>query len=248
MALRSFANGALFAEAFGDPKPRVLALHGWGRRGADFKKSVHGFGALAPDFPGFGASPAPREVMGAAGYAEVIVPLLDEFDSPPLVVGHSFGGRVAVCLAAEHPDRVGPLILTGAPLVRMGPRRKPPLSYRLFRSLNRMKVVSDARIEDLRRRHGSSDYRAAKGVMRDILVKVINESYEEQLAALNSDVLLLWGENDEDVPLVVAQEAARIIERAGNTGVRVSIVEGVGHHLPIESPEAIRHAMGSLLR
>lgn len=247
MALRSFAGGALFAEAFGDSKPRVLALHGWGRRGADFKKSLDGIPALAPDFPGFGASPPPEAVTGAGGFAEMVLPLLDEFDSPPLVVGHSFGGRVAVCLAAEHPGRVGPLLLTGVPLVRAHPIRSPRISFRLMRSLNRIGLVSDHRMEELRRRHGSADYRSAEGVMRAILVKVVNETYEDQLKVIESQTVLLWGSEDTEVPVSVARAAADIMRQAGRAEPHLSVVDGVGHHLPIEAPEILREAMNSLL-
>lgn len=247
MALRSFADGAVFAEVFGASKPRVLALHGWGRRGADFKKSLDGIPALAPDFPGFGSSPPPEQVTGAAGFAEMILPLLDEFDSPPLVVGHSFGGRVAVCLAAEYPGRVGPLLLTGVPLVRAHPARKPRLSFRLMRSLNRIGLVSDARMEQLRQSSGSADYRAAEGVMREVLVVVINESYEEQLKVIESPTVLLWGSEDTEVPVSVARAAADIMRQAGRAEPHLSVVDGVGHHLPIEAPETLREAMNSLL-
>ncbi|MGD2061719.1 MAG: alpha/beta hydrolase, partial [Acidimicrobiia bacterium] len=119
MALRSFLEGALFAEAFGSGTPEVLALHGWGRRGSDFATTLHGLDAIAPDLPGFGASPAPEAVIGADSYADIVAKILDSFDRPPVLVGHSFGGRVAVCLAAKHPRLVGDLVLTGVPLIRL---------------------------------------------------------------------------------------------------------------------------------
>ncbi|HEU5113637.1 MAG TPA: alpha/beta hydrolase, partial [Acidimicrobiia bacterium] len=109
MALRALSDGALFAEAYGDGPPRVLALHGWGRRGSDFAPSLADFDALSVDLPGFGATPPPETVLGAEGYARLVASVLDEFEAPPVVIGHSFGGRIAVCLAAAHPDRVGSL-------------------------------------------------------------------------------------------------------------------------------------------
>lgn len=247
MALRSFADGALFAEAFGDTKPKVLALHGWGRRGADYKQVLQGIPALAPDLPGFGASPPPLDVIGARGYSETILPLLDEFDRPPLVVGHSFGGRIAVCLAAAHPERVGPLLLTGVPLLRSSTVHRPAMAFRVMRSLNRVGLVSDARMEELRRSRGSADYRAATGVMRDILVKVVNESYEDELETIRSPMLLLWGAGDADVPLSVARAAEDIVRRTGTAQARVEVVEGVGHHLPVEDPDSLRRAIDSML-
>lgn len=246
LALRSYAEGVLFAEVFGEGPPRVLALHGWGRRGRDFAISLDGIPAIAPDLPGFGATPPPAEAIGAHGYAEIVARLLPEFDRPPVVVAHSFGGRVAVCLAAEWPDRVGPLVLTGVPLVRRPPPAKPALVYRLARALNRWGMVSDERLEAEKRRRGSADYRAASGVMRDILVRVVNEGYSAELTGIRSEVTLLWGEKDREVPVTVAREAHRILEEAG-IPVRLDVVEGVGHHLPVERPERLRSVVEEML-
>ncbi len=226
---------------------RVLALHGWGRRGNDFAASLADFDALAIDLPGFGATPAPSEVLGAEGYAALVAPVLDTFESPPVVVGHSFGGRIAVCLAAAHPDRVASLVISGSPLLRLGPAKKPSASYRLVRFLNRAHLVSDDRMEEIRRSRGSADYRAANGVMRDILVKVVNEGYEPQLRELRNRVMLLWGENDHEVPVAVAEMALRIIRQAGGTA-ELEVLPGVGHLVPIQSPEAITRVLAEALR
>ena len=244
MALRSFSDGTLFAESFGDRPPTVLALHGWGRRGADFKKSLAEIPALAPDLPGFGASPPPSQVMGAHGYAEAIKPLLTEYEAPPVVVGHSFGGRLAVCLAAAEPARIGPLVLTGAPLLRLHQPRGPSFSYRLLRSLHKLGVIGDERMEEIRRRRGSADYRAAEGVMRAILVEVVSESYEEELGRVRSPVVLVWGSEDREVPVEVARAAA---EELGGSNVTLEVLEGVGHHVPVEAPEALRRVVESVL-
>ncbi len=246
MALRAFADGALFAEALGDDPPRVLALHGWGRRGSDYRPALAGMGTLAVDLPGFGASPPPATAMGAAGYAELVTPLLEEFSDPPVVVGHSFGGRVAVCLAAAEPDRVGSLVLTGAPLLRLTAPGRPPAGYRLVRALNRARIVSDARMEEIRKRRGSSDYRAADGVMRDVLVTVVNESYEPEMRRLRSRVYLLWGAEDREVPVAVADASLRIVTESGGAA-ELEVLPGVGHLLPIEAPDALRRVVEEAL-
>lgn len=247
LALRSYAEGALFAEVFGEAAPRVLALHGWGRRGRDFAPALEGLPAIAPDLPGFGATPPPDEAIGAHDYAEIVARLLPEFEEPPVVVGHSFGGRVGVCLAASQPERIGPLLLTGVPLLRRAPWAKPPLTYRFIRALHRWGFISDERLETEKRQRGSADYRAATGVMRDILVKTVNEGYEEELRSLRSPVTLLWGENDREVPPGTAIAARGIMERAG-VEVRLEIVPEVGHHLPMEKPELLKATVEELLR
>jgi pimeloyl-ACP methyl ester carboxylesterase len=243
LALRSFLDGALFAETYGEGSPNVLALHGWGRRGRDFAVVLEGLSGIAPDLPGFGATPAPDTPIGAEAYADIVSDLLDSFDGPPILVGHSFGGRVAVCLAAKYPDRVGPLVLTGVPLIRTGKSTRPALGYRLVRWLNRIGVVSEERLEQEKRRRGSADYRAATGVMRDILVRVVNESYEHQLSRLEGPVSLIWGEDDHEVPVSVAEMAKSLIKEAS-----LEVLPGVGHFVPVQDPEALRRAIDESLR
>ena len=242
LALRSFVNGALFGEMYGTDRPEVLALHGWGRRGKDFSAALDGIDALALDLPGFGASPAPDAVIGADGYADIVREIFDLFDRPPVLVGHSFGGRVAVCLAAKYPYRIRGLVLTGVPLLRISPTKKPPFTYLVARKMNQIGVLSNDRMESLKRSRGSADYRAVTGVMRDVLVKVVNESYEPEMAALKCRVELLWGQNDTEVPVDVAEKSVEMIEDAALT-----VIPGVGHMIPIEAPDLLRSSVESLL-
>jgi pimeloyl-ACP methyl ester carboxylesterase len=235
-------DGAIFAEVYGSDTPDILALHGWGRRGSDFARCLDGLSALAPDLPGFGASPAPHQAIGADVYADVIAGLLDVFERPPVLVGHSFGGRVAVCLAAKHPDKVGSLVLTGAPLIRLSIARRPALAYRIGRWLHRVGVIGDERMERMRRNRGSADYRASTGVMRDILVKVVNESYEGQLRRISAPVHLLWGAEDAEVPVSVAEASVALLSNA-----TLEILPGVGHMVPLEAPDALRSAVAKAL-
>lgn len=246
MPLVSIAGGALFAERLGSDPPRVLALHGWGRRGSDFSAALDGIDALALDLPGFGASPAPPGAMGADGYAELIAPVLDEFDHPPVVVGHSFGGRVAVAQEHRSPGSAAGLVLVASPLVRRPGGRRSPVAFRMARAANRAGLLSDEAMERRRRRHGSADYRAATGVMREVLVRAVNESYEGELARLGVPVHLLWGEDDTEVPVTVAEEAARVITRAGGS-VELELLPGVGHHVPLAAPDRLREVVAAML-
>jgi pimeloyl-ACP methyl ester carboxylesterase len=177
-------------------------------------------------------------VWGSADYAKALVPVLEEIGRPIVVLGHSFGGRVAVHLAAQQPDAVVALVLTGVPLFRTGEARQPPLGFRLARALHRRGLFSDARMEALRQQHGSADYRAATGVMRDVFVKVVNESYDEQLRALSQPVELIWGDDDTEAPLAVAERAAGVLSDA-----RLTVARGAGHLTPLTAPDALRQAL-----
>jgi pimeloyl-ACP methyl ester carboxylesterase len=237
LALR--AIGSVFAEVEGIPE--VLALHGWARRGSDFGAALGGLGYVAPDLPGFGASPVPSRAEGAAGYAEMLTPIVDLLAPSSILVGHSFGGRIATVLAASEPERFGGLVLVGVPLLRARPARTPSISYRLARLANRWSLLSDARMERFRERYGSLDYRAAAGVMREVLVKAVNETYENLLSRLDLPVTLLWGESDDEVPLAVAEKAASMIPKAN-----IEVVAGAGHFLPTSHPHELRRAIEAL--
>lgn len=242
--LTSFASGRLFGAVHGSGPPSVLALPGWARTHRDFDATLRGLDAVALDLPGFGATPPPAEAMGAAGYAEAVAAVLDEVGAPVVVLGHSFGGRVAVHLAAAHAPRVRGLVLTGVPLVRVGGRaRRPPPAFRLARALHRLGVVGDARMEALRRRFGSADYRHAEEVMRAVLVRVVHESYEEQLGAVTCPAELVWGDDDAEVPVAVAEAALALLP-----GATLTTVAGAGHLTPLTAPGAVRAAIERLSR
>ena len=241
MALKAYAGGRLFAHVHGEGPPDVVALHGWARSGADFDRTLAGLSALAFDLPGFGASAPPPRRCGALGYAEMLVPALADNERPPVLVGHSFGGRVAVKLAALID--VAGLILTGVPLVRGGPTRRPSASFRLARLANRVGVLGDERMEELRRSRGSADYRAATGVMRDVLVTVVGETYEAELAALAVPVHLVWGSEDREVPPSVAERADALVQHG-----HLTVLPGIGHHVPLEAPAALRAAIETMIR
>lgn len=238
--LRAFANGRLFGVTSGSGRPTVLALHGWGRTSGDFAATLDGLDAVALDLPGFGATPPPPEPWGAAAYADSVAGVLDEMATPVVVVGHSFGGRVAVHLAASRPGQVERLVLTAVPLLRRrdATRRKPALAYRVARALHRRGLVSETRMESLRQRYGSPDYRAATGVMRAVHVRVVNETYEAQLAAVACPVDLVWGDDDAEVPVSVAIAAQSLL-----TDVTLHVVAGAGHHVPLTAPGALREAI-----
>lgn len=237
MPLTSFCDGRVLGERVGTD-PRVLALHGWGRDRRNFTSKLGDIGAITVDLPGFGSSPAPDEPWGSADYADALAPLLSEFEEPPVVVGHSFGGRVAVHLADRHGELVRALVLSGVPLLRRAPARRRSLRFRALRTLHRVGIVTDARMEKIRNRHGSADYRAASGVMRQVLVRVVNESYEEQLARLRCPVELVWGEVDESAPVDVARRAAELLGDAPMT-----VIPGGDHDACFRRPDVLQAAI-----
>ena len=243
--LRSYLGGRVFGELSGGPGPLMVALHGWGRDHHDFSTSLSGYSHLLVDLPGFGVSPPPAEIWGAADYAACMAAVLDEHASPEpaVVLGHSFGGRVAICLAASRPDLVRAVLLCGVPLLRPPGAGKVPLAYRLGRKAHQMGLLSERRFEAMRRAHGSSDYNAASGVMRKVLVRVVNESYDAQLATVGCPVALLWGGADHAVPASMVDQARRRL----TVPVATEVVDGAGHDVHRQAPDRLAAMVQQLI-
>lgn len=237
--ITSLAGGRVLAEKYGATPPRVVALHGWGRDGTDFATILTGLDAVSIHLPGFGPAPAPDTAWGSENYAELVAEAIAAF-APVVIVAHSFGGRVAVQLAARRPELVAGLVLTGAPLVKLQAPAAPPISFRLARWANRRGLLSDARMDALRDQRGSAGYRAAHGVLRGILVRVVNETYDDELAALAAGTVplrMVWGEHDTDAPTDAGRVAA---ERAGSP---FRVVLGAAHLLEGDLELAVREEL-----
>jgi len=241
VAIQALADGRVLAERIGGSPARVVALHGWGRTGADFSGLLAGLDALAIHLPGFGPAGAPDAVWGTDDYARLVADAIEPL-GPVVVVGHSFGGRIAVRLAASRPELVTALVLTGAPLVRLAPAAKPKVSYRIAKSLNRIGLIPDSVMEARRAKAGSADYNAAQGIMRDIMVKTVNENYDADLARINVPTWLVWGENDTAAPTAAGKVASERIR-----GAHWTVVPGEAHLLTPVLGTAVRTAVEEAL-
>jgi pimeloyl-ACP methyl ester carboxylesterase len=105
----------------GDGLPVVL-LHGWALAQHTYRDVIErvaaqGCRVIAPSLPGFGGSgELPAAKFSLAGYADWVADLLAalEIDEPAVVVGHSFGGGVAIRFAHDHRRRVRSLVLVNS--------------------------------------------------------------------------------------------------------------------------------------
>jgi pimeloyl-ACP methyl ester carboxylesterase len=249
--LSTYLRGQAFGESFGSAPPCVLALHGWARTHEDFRVALSGLGAdrpaldaIALDLPGFGASPPPPEAWGAAQYAEAISPILDDMAKPVVVVGHSFGGRVAIELAIAAKDRLRGLVLIGVPLVpSKASAGRTKTGYKVVRTLVRAGILGEAQLERARQRYGSRDYREANGVMRSVLVRVLTEDYTDALRQIACPTELLWGAKDTVAPPWLARDALRMLKDG-----HLTELPGVDHFVPTAAPSAVYEAVKSLQR
>ncbi len=226
-------NRNIHCDVRGEGSP-VLLLHGWGANieaMLPIANCVAAMGkkAITPEFPGFGESAAPDEVWGVPEYADCIRKLMDQLGITGAdVVCHSFGGRVAIWLASHEPQLFRRIVLVDAAGVR--PKRGwryyvRTYRYKLGKRMARVRWI-DARLHlsERRQQAGSADYRALSGVMRGTFVKVVNQDLTNRLPLIKNPTLLIWGEDDRDTPLYMAQIMEKKIPDCG-----LVTFSGAGH-------------------
>jgi pimeloyl-ACP methyl ester carboxylesterase len=229
--------GQVFGDFVDGPGPLVVGLPGWGRDWRDLQIALGRFHHLLLDLPGFGTSPPPSSVWGALGYADCVASVIDEQEvsEPIVLVGHSFGGRVALCLAASRPEMVRGVVLCGVPFFRSVTARRPSRAYRLARRARRLRLISSSQLEAVRRATGSADYLAAHGIMRLVFVRLVNESYQKELTLVRCPAALLWGREDTAAPVLNATKATELM----HDDVRLVILDGIGHDVHLQAPQTL---------
>jgi pimeloyl-ACP methyl ester carboxylesterase len=175
------------------------------------------------DLPGFGLSPLPSQATNQGGgwdtlqYAERIKRFLDQQGITSCVlVGHSFGGRISVRLAAKYPQLVHSLVLIGSHGLPRQRTLKQTIRIKAIGTAGQIAKKIDKLIHTrifanwLTPRFGSADYLAA-GDLRATLVKTVNENLTEQASSITAPTLLLWGAKDQQTPLDLAHSYNRLI-------------------------------------
>lgn len=209
----------------------ILLLHGWGQNiemmkilGDNFSDR---FRITILDFPGFGESSEPEEVWSIKDYSDMLEEFIKELDiKKPIIMGHSFGGRVAIRYSSNHP--IEKLVLFGSPCIRHN--TELPLSVKILKGIKKLPGM-DKIGEFAKNFIGSRDYKAASPVMRQILVNVVNEDLSSFAKDIEEATLLIWGEQDTEAPVEDAKELEGIMIDAALIvlpGTHYAYIENLG--------------------
>jgi pimeloyl-ACP methyl ester carboxylesterase len=204
--------------AVGSP---IVMLHGWGqslesmRILGDLLSRFHQVYLI--DFPGFGKTEKPKDDWDTIDYARCIDELFEKLGlESAIVIGHSFGGRVGMRMAVRHKKRVSALVL-----INSGGLRSQMKGKRLYRA-KALKLLSNTLKwcdstfgtkyfeEWFVPRYASRDYRNA-GVLKNILVKTVNEDQSSDAGQISCPTFLLWGEKDQETPVEMGYRLKSLI-------------------------------------
>lgn len=217
--------------------PVFVWAHGWGTSHRAFLPLAQSFAGMGrhviPDFPGFGRTPAPPSHWGTAEYADAAASWIRDNNWGPVVwIGHSFGCRVGLQLAARHPDLVQALcLIAAAGLKRQRPFWKQiALNARIaiFKTVRKYASATLANAK-IARIFGSPDYLNA-GPLRPVFVRVVNEDLSAVAGRVTCPTLLLYGDNDTETPSEMGQRYQKLIP-----GAQFQELEGLDHYSILES-------------
>lgn len=216
--------------------PVLLLLHGWADNLHTFDKlagALTGFRIVRLDMPGFGGSERPEDAWGAGEYAAFVARFLEKLDiARYTLVGHSFGGRVAikgVGTGVLGPEKLVLIAAAGIKKERTIKNQLLRLAAKAGKSLTLVPPFSAYRHRIRKRLYQSigSDY-FASGSMRDIFIKVVGEDLSAFARTIRIPTLLIWGRDDASTPL---SDGERIHEAIPNS--RLKVLDG-SHFIHLE--------------
>ncbi len=234
----------------------IVLLHGWGSNIKLFSNLIDllskKYTVVAMDMPGFGESQEPPSAWCVDDYVDFVIKFLADYDAKQvMLLGHSFGGRVIIKLNSRNdlPFTVSKVILVDSAGIL--PPKSNKKSWRTrkykmgkaFLSTKIMRKIAPNALEKLRVKYGSADYVAASPLMRQVLVKVVNEDLEPLLPNIKCPTLLIWGVNDTATPLSDGEKMEKLIPDAG-----LVKLENAGHYSFLEQQFLFNRVMCSFMK
>ncbi|OGG16231.1 hypothetical protein A3D05_05015 [Candidatus Gottesmanbacteria bacterium RIFCSPHIGHO2_02_FULL_40_24] len=236
-------------------KPYILILHGWNLSGKRFTPLVKflnrmNFRAFSPDLPGFGRTQKPKKFYMLDDYCRFVNSFLDlKKINSVVLVGHSFGGRIAIKMAARYPQKIKAVILTGTP--GLLPVKKVKVLFflglakagRLIFLLPFLSVLKKIFQKLLYRLSGAADYYHTDQRMRLTFQNIVREDLRGYLTEIGKPVFLLWGGRDRIVSPKIAVEMKNLVK-----GSELQIVDTQGHDFPYINPQIFSKKIAQFLK
>ena len=204
----------------------IIFLHGWGRSGEDFKEIANFFEKrriITIDFPPFGKSTKEPTDWNIFTYAGMLMSLCEKLNIENAdFIGHSFGGRLLIIVAAVKRTLVHSCILVDC--AGMKPRRS--IKYRY----NVLKVKLAKRFHRQTSFKGSADYQALSPQMKEVFKSVVNTFLEDYAKKIVAKTLIVWGLKDDQTPIYMAKRLKKLIKNS-----RLELLNG-GHFCFLDCP------------
>ena len=207
----------------------LVFLHGWGQNIQMMmpiaKPFIKKYNCLIIDLPGFGNSDEPKEVYTIYDYADLVNNLLmKEKIKSPILIGHSFGGKISLVYATKYKTKK--LVLLASPFKKH--IKDDNLKVKALKFAKKVPGIN--KLEGFAKKHiGSTDYKNASQIMRKVLVEHVNTDISENVKNIKCPTLIIWGTLDKQVSLEDGKELEKLIQDSG-----LVIYEGCTHYAYLE--------------
>lgn len=234
----------------GAGRPLVI-LHGWGCNKEMFRFLVERYKTkyrvYAFDLPGFGNSKEPTKVYNTKDYANRMQQVFQHLSIVnPIMIGHSFGGRVIIQMAETVAfEKI--VLLSSAGVVNKRPTKYyiKVYSYKMLKKLYQIKWIKKSfpkLLEKYRKKSGSADYNNASPMMKKVLSTVVNEDLRRIFPKISAPTLLIWGELDTATPLSDAKLMEKTFQDAG-----LVVFQGGSHYAFLEQRERLLRILDAFI-
>jgi len=229
----------------GEGEP-LLILHGWGGSSGSWIEvqkilANNRFKVIVLDLPGFGKSISPPVPWSVKDYSNFVLKFIEKIGLEKIILmGHSFGGRIAIKFSNLYPEKLKNLILCSSAGIKhsLTLGQKIILNLSLFgnflfskKLLKRFKDVARNIFYSFLRK---KDYAKAKGMMKETFQKVVAEDLRTELPEIKTRTLIIWGQKDKAVPL---KDAYLMKEKIPQS--TLEILSKTGHTPNLEEPEKL---------
>lgn len=206
---------------------KIILLHGWNQNKkiwGNILSKLSNFNTLAIDLPGFGAEKIIDNNWSIPEYADWVANKIKDYKEV-ILIGHSFGGRIATKIASENPKWLKGLVLSGSPSIYR-PKISTKIKIFIYKILKRLiphKVKVQLLPIELKK--------AYQNGMDTIFRKVVTYDQTTSLNKINVPTLLIWGLNDTEVPLCISEEMTLKIK-----GSELKVIDNAGHNSFLDNP------------
>lgn len=191
----------------------IIILPGWGNTKETFKYIIDYFKEdnriFIMDYPGFGMSEEPKEELLLEDYIELILKMVEkEKINNPIIIAHSFGGRL-VSILNELISIKKLILIDVAGIKRFN--LKLYLKTKFFKIIKKLNKNLAKKIE---KKFSSSDYKDLSPIMKKTFNNIIKVNLKSNYKKIKTETLIIWGEKDEDTPLKDAYLLKKIIKNS----------------------------------
>jgi len=232
---------SVYYEKYGSGKENILILPGWGDTRRTFfniiKVLKECYTVYILDYPGFGYSPFPNRDLDIYQYAELIISFVEKNNiQNPIIISHSFGGRISILMAGLYKTNIKKMILINSAGIKPKKKLKTRIKQLIYKCLKKVGNILPNKIktiylEKLISIFGSNDFKNLNVNIRKTFIKVVNEDLSNYLEHIKVSTLLIWGANDQDTPVNDGRIMNSKIEDSG-----LVIIPNAGHFTYLEFP------------